>query len=278
MRVPFLLLSISTLALCQGPGAACGPVMTDKGAVSGSPAGSGCAFKGIPYAQPPTRGLRFKPPVPRDPWTGVLSTTDFANRCAQLDANNNVVGAEDCLYVNLWVPASSGNAPVMVFFHGGFHVTGNIGSGGIPLYDGQYLMERFGVIVVTLQSRLNVLGYLAHPALDAESPQGVSGNYGFLDEVAALQWLQHNIAAFGGDPSRVMLFGFSAGGADMGVHLVSPLSKGLFSAIVIQSPWAPLDSLPTLVQSEQGIGAHVATATGCAADSDVAACLRALPL
>ena len=284
IRVHLFLGSLTALALCQGLSAACGPVMTDRGEVAGSPAGSGCAFKGIPFAQPPTGALRFKPPVPHDPWTGVLSATEYGNRCAQLDANNNVIGAEDCLFLNLWAPAAlSDNVPVMVWFTGGFHETTNIGSGGVPLYDGQYFMERFGVIVVTLQFRVNVLGYMVHPALDAENPKNVSGNYGFLDQVAALQWVQQNIAAFGGDPGRVTLFGFSAGGQDVGIHLVSPLSKGLFSAAIISSPWGPLDSAPTVAELEHGIGAQVgggqvASATGCAGESDLASCLRALPL
>ena len=278
IRVSLLLISINIPALCQGPSAACGPVMTNKGAVVGAAAGKGCAFKGIPYAQPPTGALRFKPPVPHDPWTGVLSTTSYGNQCAQPGANNIAVGAEDCLFLNLWAPASlSGNLPVMVWLHGGYHVVGNSISGAAT-WDGKYLLERFGVILVTVESRLNVLGYMAHPALDAESPLGVSGNYGFLDQVATLQWVQQNIAAFGGDPSRVTLFGVSAGGEDVALHLVSPLSKGLFSAAIMQSPVVALDAVPTLRQLEQGIGMQTATATACAAASDVAACLRALPM
>jgi para-nitrobenzyl esterase len=219
--------------------------------------------------------------VAHDPWSGVLATTAQGNRCPQLDANNNVVGAEDCLFVNLWAPGRlSGSLPVMVWFHGGGHTAGTnaFANLGLTPFDGQYFLERFGVLVVTVEFRLNVLGFLAHPALDAESPQGVSGNYGFLDEVAALRWVQQNIAAFGGDPTRVTLFGMSAGGQDVGLHLVSPLSKGLFSAAILESPGSSFDAIPTLAQLEQTTGAQVATATGCAAEKDLAACLRALPM
>ena len=223
-RLPLLFLSTAALALCQEPNATCGPVMTDKGAVSGSVAGSSCVFKGVPYAQPPIGALRFRPPVPHDQWSGVLATTTQGNRCPQLDANNNSVGAEDCLFINLWAPV------------------------------------------------------LAHPTLDEESPQKISGNYGFLDEIAALQWVQRNIAAFGGDPTRVTLFGMSAGGEDVENHLVSPLSKGLFSAAILESPGVSFDAVPTLEQSEKTTGSPVAAATGCATQQDVASCLRALPM
>jgi para-nitrobenzyl esterase len=168
----------------------------------------------------------------------------------------------------------------MVWFHGGGHVIGTsiFGNGGLTPFDGQYYLQRFGVIVVTVEFRMNVLGFFAHATLDSESLQNVSGNYGFLDQIAALQWVQQNIAAFGGDPSRVTLFGMSAGGEDVGLHLVSPLSKGLFSAAIVESPGVSLDAVPTLPQTEQTFGAQVVTATGCSAEADVAACLRALPL
>ena len=255
--------------------------MTAKGAVSGSPAGTGCAFRGIPYAQPPIGALRFRPPVSHEPWSGVLSASAQGNRCPQLDASNNVVGAEDCLFINLWAPGRlTGGLPVMVWFHGGGHVAGTnaFGNGGLTPFDGQYFLDHFGVIVVTVEFRMNVLGFLAHPVLDAESPQNVSGNYGFLDQIAALQWVQQNIAAFGGDPARVTLFGMSSGGADVELHLVSPLSRGLFRAAILESPGVSFDAVPTLAQLEQTTGAQVVTATGCMAEKDVAACLRALPL
>src|SRR5712692_10070681 len=144
--------------------------------------------------------------------------------------------------------------------------TNAFGNGGLTPFDGQYFLERFGVIVVTVEFRLNVLGFLAHPTLDAESTQKISGNYGFLDEIAALQWVQRNIAAFGGAPTRVTLFGMSAGGQDVETHLVSPLSKGLFSAAILESPGSSVDAVPTLAQLEQTTGALVATAAGCAAE------------
>lgn len=277
-RFSVFVISSVTLALCQGLSAACGPVMTDKGAVSGSPVGSDCAFKGIPYAQAPVGALRFRPPVPHDPWTGVLNAIAQGSRCPQLGANST--GSEDCLFINLWAPGRlSGKLPVMVWFHGGGPAGTNAsGNGGLTPFDGQYFLERFGVIVVTVEFRLNVLGFLAHPALDAESPQEISGNYGFLDEIAALQWVQRNIAAFGGDPSRVTLFGMSSGGRDVGLHLVSPLSNGLFSAAILESPAPSFDAVPTLAQLEQTTGTQVVTATECAAEKDIAACLRALPL
>ena len=171
----------------------CGPVSTDKGAVSGSPAGIGCSFKGIPYAQPPVGGLRLRPPIPHASWTGVLDATRYGSRCPQLGANGIVAGSEDCLVLNVWAPpAAPGRLlPVMVWFHGGGHLSGNsmTGSGGLIPFDGQYYLQQHGVMVVTVEYRLNGLGYLAHPALDAESDRRVSGNYGFLDQVAALQWV-----------------------------------------------------------------------------------------
>jgi para-nitrobenzyl esterase len=216
--------------------------------------------------------------VAHDAWNDVLNATAFANRCPQLDGTGTVIGKEDCLYLNIWAPADPQPAalPVMFYLHGGGHTAGYGASGSPGPFDGQAFLEQFGAMVVTIDYRLHVFGNLALPALDAESDFGVSGNYGFLDEIAALQWVQHNIAAFGGDPRRVMLFGFSAGGQDVALHLVSPLSKGLFASAMMESP-APALEMPTLIQVEQTTGASVANITACGAAADLLGCLRALP-
>jgi len=269
-------------------------VKTKKGPVAGKLVGQSCAYYGIPYAAPPFGELRFRPPDEHDPWTAVLEATAPRPRCAQLDASGNLAGSEDCLIVNVWGPSSTPHSPsgendaaedaqadrlpVMVYFHGGGHVTGSGSQLGPLFFSGQRYIEKHGVITVFVQRRVNVTGFLALPALDAESPNGVSGNYGILDEILALKWIRHNIARFGGDPRRVMLDGFSAGGQDVVLLMVSPLARGLFAAVLAESPGIALDSMPTIKMIEQTTGARVLTATGCDAAGDPAACLRALPI
>jgi para-nitrobenzyl esterase len=256
----------------------CGPVATTKGTVAGSPAGSTCEFKGIPYAQPPPVGdLRWRAPAEHNSWEGVLNTTSYSNICSQF-SGGRVIGDEDCLYLNVWAPASLARAsmPVLVFFHGGGHVQG-AGFGLLQVYDGQDFVQRGGVMVVTVNYRLNVLGLLALPALDAESAHHVSGNYSLQDQSAALRWVQSNIAAFGGDPQRVMIFGQSSGAYDIALHLISPLSKGLFSAALMESIGSDARAILTLSKFEQTTGAQVVKAADCDTVPDIPACLRALP-
>jgi para-nitrobenzyl esterase len=196
------------------------------------------AFEGIRYAQPPIGSLRWKPPVPVSDWSGVQTATSFGPACIQPHSVPGSIYAdfpprtdEDCLFLNVWKPARAAKAPVMVWIHGGSLRSGNLASG---IYDGSQLARK-GVIVVTTNYRLGVLGYLAHPELSAESPHGASGNYGLLDQIEALHWVRDNIARFGGDPDNVTVFGESAGGLSTIELMTSPLAGGLFQRVIIQS-------------------------------------------
>ncbi len=195
-------------------------------------------FKGIPYAAPPVGDLRWKAPQPVDPWIERRACTSFGPACpqpAQTEMFYLDVGVtdEDCLYLNVWTPAASPDdrLPVMIWIHGGSFETG---SGSMGVYEGQNLASK-GVIVVTVNYRLGPLGFLAHPALSAESAEGTSGNYGLLDQIAALKWVENNIAGFGGDPENVTVFGESAGAISILNLLVSPLAEGLFDRAIAES-------------------------------------------
>jgi para-nitrobenzyl esterase len=211
-----------------------GIVETDAGQIAGFQQGELQVFLGIPFAAPPVGDLRWRPPAPVEPWEGVKETKKFAPACPQpLAADPNLSMSEDCLYLNVWTPAKTTDEklPVMIFFYGG--AFGKI-AGSMPLYNGTGLAEK-GVVVVTPNYRVGALGFLAHPELDAESPDNSSGNYGLLDQIAAMEWVQRNIDAFGGDPSRVTIFGQSAGGESILIHLTSPLSKGLYQQAIVES-------------------------------------------
>lgn len=199
-------------------------------------------FKGIPYAVPPVGDKRWKAPQPLPTWTGVKQCTTFAASAMQstpepfyLWSKEFIAPAaplsEDCLYLNIWSPGDSATHPVMVWIHGG-GFTG--GAAAVPVYDGAAYAEK-GVVFVSINYRLGVFGFLAHPALTAESPYQASGNYGLLDQVAALQWVQQNIAAFGGDPANVTVAGQSAGAFSISALMASPLCKGLFQRVIAQS-------------------------------------------
>jgi para-nitrobenzyl esterase len=197
------------------------------------------AYKGIPYAAPPIGPLRWRPPQPVPAWGGVRPVDAYGANSLQgvvfddIDPTTPGV-SEDCLYLNVWTPAAPGSAErlaVLVWIHGGGFV---VGSGSEPRYDGTRLAER-GIVVVTLNHRLNALGFLAHPELSEESEHGVSGNYGMLDLVAALQWVNRNIEAFGGDPAQVTIAGESAGSIAVSALMASPLAKGLFSGAIGES-------------------------------------------
>jgi para-nitrobenzyl esterase len=212
-------------------------VTTDSGPVQGVQKGDLTVYKGLPFAAPPVGTLRWRAPQSVTPWRTVKVLDHFGPDCMQKgmyppDALAGPV-SEDCLYLNLWVPphAPSQKLPVMVWIYGGGLANG---SGSIPLYRGDVLAQR-GVIVVTLNYRLGVFGFLALPGLAKESPTHTSGNYGLLDQVAALRWVHRNIAAFGGDPSRVTVFGQSSGSISISALSVSPLTKDLFRYVIGES-------------------------------------------
>ncbi len=249
------------------------PVQTTHGTVVGRTLfGSDLTvFKGIRYAQSPTGDLRWKPPVPATDWSGSRDTVDFGPACMQPTSPSGSIysdypprTSEDCLFLNVWKPTHAARAPVMVWIHGGSLRAGNLAAG---LYDGSQL-ARQGVIVVTVNYRLGVFGYLAHPQLTAESLHGSSGNYGLLDQIEALRWVHDNIARFGGDPGNVTVFGESAGALSTIELMTSPLARGLFHRVIIQSGYLvsnmelkrPSFGLP----SAEGVGEYVAGKLGAA--------------
>lgn len=238
LRALVLLALAGAAASC--PAALRDPVQLEAGLISGLTAGDTDVvrvFNGIPFAAPPVGELRWKPPGPVKPWDDVRECTEFGPWCPQpRQTLLNVVSAkqsEDCLYLNVWTAAKSAGdkLPVMVWIHGGGCTTG---SGAMPFYNGEHL-ARQGVVVVTINYRLGPFGYFAHPLLSKESPHGVSGNYGHLDQIAALEWVRRNIAAFGGDPGRVTIFGESAGAMSVCRLMISPQAKGLFHRAIAQS-------------------------------------------
>lgn len=217
-------------------------------------------FKGIPFAAPPVGALRWQPPQPATPWQGVRKADTFGASAMQADQRSfgpwteeymfRNEASEDCLYLNVWTPAKSRaeKLPVFVYIYGGAY---NSGSGEVLLYDGEGLAKK-GVIVVTFNYRLNVFGFLAHPELTAESPYSASGNYGLMDQIAALKWVQKNIAAFGGDPGRVTIGGQSAGAGALHHLSVSPETRGLFHGAIAQSgPWRHTGTRQTLAEAEE---------------------------
>ena len=253
-------------------------VKTASGIVESTtaPADGVRSFKGIPFAQPPVGELRWREPQPANSWTGVRNADTFGPTCMQRLSPNADYWfrgdgmSEDCLYLNVWTPAKSGKEklPVLVYvFGGGFQN----GDGSEPRYDGEN-MARKGVVAVSLNYRTNVFGFFAHPELTKESPHKASGNYGLLDQVAGLKWVQENIAAFGGDPKRVTIAGESAGSISVSALMASPLSRGLIAGAICESG-AAIASLPPrpLAEVEQS-GVKLAAAAG----ADSLAALRAM--
>lgn len=197
-------------------------------------------FRGVPFAAPPVGALRWRPPQAVSPWSGVRPATTFAPCCTQAPRLRGSISdfgveptSEDCLYLNIWTAARAPDErrPVMVWIHGGGF---SYGSGSLPQFDGAALARR-GVVLVTINYRLGPLGYLAHPDLVRESSAGVAGNYGLLDQIAALAWVRDNISGFGGDPDRVTIFGQSVGSSSVCCLMASPLAKGLFHRAICQS-------------------------------------------
>ncbi|HLJ45634.1 MAG TPA: carboxylesterase family protein [Bryobacteraceae bacterium] len=218
------------------------PIHTANGLVSGAPGKDPAVrvYKGIPYAAPPVGSLRWKAPESPASWEGVRPATEFSAVCMQAPYAQTSPYysplksvSEDCLYLNVWTaaPLAKDRRPVMVWIHGGGYTRG---SGSTPTYDGEVLAKK-GVVVVTVNYRLGIFGFLAHPELTKESSHHSSGDYGLLDMVAALQWVQKNIAAFGGDPKRVTIYGESAGSSAVNFLMASPLAKGLFHRVIGES-------------------------------------------
>jgi para-nitrobenzyl esterase len=251
-----------------------GVVKVEGGMISGTTADGVRSYKGIPFAKPPVGDLRWKPPQPLSPWEGVRECTDYGPDCPQAPYAQGSLfyspprkQSEDCLYLNVWTAAkSSEKRPVMVWIHGGALTRG---SGATRTYDGTAFAKK-GVVLVTVNYRLGPLGYLAYSELSAESPNHSSGNYGVLDQIAALKWVQKNIAAFGGDPSRVTIFGESAGSWSVNVLVATHLAKGLFHRAIGESggQFGPMTYLKEDKKSSvaaEKIGAAFAKA--CGADS-----------
>jgi para-nitrobenzyl esterase len=260
------------LAIAQQPN----PIRIDSGKVQGVLTADRkvIAYKGIPYAAPPVEDLRWRPPQPIGRWKGVFQAREFGSHCIQFGAYPDMVfhdsgPSEDCLTLNVWAPADAKPAkkspglPVMVWIYGG-----GLRAGGTSenRQDGQFLAHR-GVIVVSMNYRLGLFGFLTLPELDSESPHHGSGNYGFMDQTAALNWVSRNIAAFGGDPDNVTLFGQSAGSESVSVQMASPLAAGSFAKAIGESGSgfpAPDHELPTLEKAEQADAAWAERAFGSA--------------
>lgn len=277
VRRASLLLIAVTLPLFAATTQGSDTVRVDGGQVAGATVEGVRVFKGIPFAAPPVGEWRWKPPQPVVPWNGVRQAVAFSPECAQTPYPAGSVYSrptpapmsEDCLYLNVWTTATANEKqPVMVWIHGGAWTRG---AASLPTYDGAALAQ-MGVVFVSVNYRLGPLGFLAHPALSAESPQHASGNYGILDNVAALQWVQRNIAAFGGDAGRVTIFGESAGSWSVNVLQASPLARGLFHRAIGESgSW--LSGTRSLTDAEAR-GTALATALG----AESLAALRAVPV
>jgi para-nitrobenzyl esterase len=275
------------------------PVVTAAGVLQGSTKGAITAYFGVPFAAPPVGDLRWRAPQAARPWQGVRTADHFGDQCMQ-DFSLPDGGAptaasviphvsEDCLYLNLWMPAhGTSRLPVMVYVHGGGF---EHGAGSQGYFDGKTLLgsdtttgaslAARGVVVVTLNYRLGKFGFFAHPALTRENPTGSLGNYGLLDQIAALKWVQENIAAFGGDPKNVTVFGGSAGGVSISYLMESPLATGLFQKAIIESGFIDTrvssagHSMPATLQQAEAAGSAAAKSWG--SDIDDAAALRRIP-
>jgi len=248
------------------------------GQLRGSADGSVAVFRGIPYAAPPVGELRWRAPRPPAKWSGVRDATQFGPACPQSpDSPVMMVGpvgasSEDCLTLNVWKPADAkagGRLPVMVWIHGGGFFTG---SGSEKQFDGAPYAAR-GIVFVTINYRLGRLGFFAHPALNAEDPSGMRGNYGLMDILAALRWVKADIAAFGGDPGNVTVFGESAGGISVLALMASPLADGLFQKAIVESGAIPRPMAPTA--AVEALGMDFAKSHGIDGPG-AAAALRAL--
>lgn len=254
-RLTLLAAAVGCLGVASPTQGAPGRVTVDApaGVVSGLGEGGVNVFKGLPYALPPVGDARWTPPKAMPRWEGARDASEFGPACMQnksgpfnIYANDPKAMSEDCLTLNVWAPADARKAPVMVWIHGG-SLWG--GYSHEPIYDGTAFAEQ-GIVVVSINYRVGVLGYLAHPGLSAESPTGISGNYGLMDQIEALRWVQRNIAAFGGDPENVTIAGESAGGLSVMYLMAAPPARGLFARAIAQSAY--MVSTPALKTSVFG--------------------------
>jgi para-nitrobenzyl esterase len=260
-------------SLAQAPANSAGAnpiVSVSTGQLRGGLTADGvAAFKNIPFAQPPVGDLRWREPLPAKAWTGVREATAFGPMCNQ-SGNKQLPHSEDCLQLNVWTPKwpMTAQVPVMVWIHGGGNTAG---SAVEALFNGEVLAKH-GVVIVNVNYRLGAFGFFAHPGLTKESPHHASGNYGLADQIAALRWVQENIAKFGGNRANVTIFGESAGAADVNALIASPLTKGLFARVIAQS--GPIGTQPSLAESEKR-GVDLAAKLGFTGE-DALAKLRAL--
>ncbi len=272
-----------------------GQVQIDTGELQGVIENGVEIFRGIPYAQPPVGDLRWRPPQPPAAWDGVRDASQFGHVCPQrsglypawIDAHFSAAGRdEDCLSINVWAPAKLGDKPlpVMFYIHGG---NMQYGAGSVPVFNGRVLAKK-GVVLVTINYRLGYLGRFAHPAMTRIQSSEPLANYGLLDQIAALEWVQRNIAAFGGDPDNVTIFGHSAGGVSVNFLMITPQSKGLFHKAIAQGSAVGVDlsqhafkrGIPGPVeQSREEVGEDFAEhfEIEAATDQETLAALRALP-
>lgn len=273
-----MLIAASALT-AQGNNAFAVQARTDKGTVEGNyDTHTGIqTYFGVPFAKPPVGPLRWKAPEPMDPWEGVKITKAFGPRPMQTnvfgDMKSRSAGvSEDCLYLNVWTPArrDTDKLPVLVYYYGGGNVAGDASE---YRYDGESMAKK-GMVVVTTNYRLNIFGYLAHPELSAEAPYKASGNYGALDQVAALQWVKNNIAAFGGDPDKITIAGESAGSIGVSTLMASPLSKNMLAGAIGESGAAIFPTMaPVSLAEAEKQGADFLQKAGVTSVKD----LRRLP-
>lgn len=279
-QVLLLVLSTGIAGVAQD-----GPRVTiDAGMIAGThfgPEQNEFAFLGIPYAAPPIGGLRWRPPERPSAWKGTRQTTAYGAACPQLPSpwlpemlsRKEMVTDEACLYLNVWTTnlSASTKLPVMFWIHGGGNIEGS--QEWPPL---GAVLAKHGVVVVTMNYRLGILGYFSHPALAAESPQHSSGNYGLLDQIEALKWVHRNIEKFGGDSAHVTVFGASSGSLDICDLMASPLAAGLFQRAILQSGVC-VDGLSPLLKNAVAEGARLARDFGATVDAQALTTLRALP-
>jgi para-nitrobenzyl esterase len=269
-------LVVMTAACAKAQTPAPPPLMIDTGLLQGATDGDTVAYKGVPYVAPPVGPLRWKPPQPPAPWTGVRAATAFGAICPQgagMGVPPGAVQSEDCLTLNVWAPAHpAAAAPVMVWIHGGGD---DAGAASQPQFDGAPFASD-GIVFVSVDYRLGALGWFAHPALTKEAGPGAPlANYGLMDQIAALQWVKRNIRAFGGDPAQVTVAGESAGGESVLFLMTTPAAKGLFARAIVESGSGWSDYPPLAKAEAQGL---VLAKRAGAPDNADAAALRALPV